>query len=179
MFDNRNIDSITDVNKFLWLILFSNWHVRCVIDVLYSWTDRRWSTADDCSINLRWIFFLLLRNGCPSLKGESSTPKQQKEDVLNLVALWTQDKGSSKELEGVRHVQVQFNVSISLNYNIDQLTELPVWGHNLIFHVFCLSRQHDRMSRTLWPHRAGKASFPCRLRHKDHEGPSMCVLLLL
>lgn len=72
------------------------------------------------------FFFVLPRNGCPSLKGESNTPKQQKEDVLNLAALWTQDKGSSKELEGVRHVQVRFNVRISLNYNIDQFTELPI-----------------------------------------------------
>lgn len=43
-----------------------------------------------------------------------------------MAALWTQDKGSSKELEGVRHVQVRFNVRISLNYNIDQFTELPI-----------------------------------------------------
>lgn len=71
-------------------------------------------------------FFLLPRNGCPSLKGESNTPKQQKVDVLNLVALWTQDRGSSKDLEDVRRVQVQFNVSISLNYNTDQLTEFPI-----------------------------------------------------
>lgn len=36
----------------------------------------------------------LLRNGCQLQKGESNTPKQQKVGVLNLVALWTQDKGS-------------------------------------------------------------------------------------
>lgn len=40
------------------------------------------------------FIFCLSRNGCPLQKGESSTLKQQKEDVLNLVALWTQDKGS-------------------------------------------------------------------------------------
>lgn len=44
------------------------------------------------------IYFTLLcflpRDGCPSQNRESSTPKQQKEDVRNLVALWIRDKGS-------------------------------------------------------------------------------------
>lgn len=35
-----------------------------------------------------------LRNGCQLLKGGSNTPKQRRVGVLNLVALWTQDKGS-------------------------------------------------------------------------------------
>lgn len=53
------------------------------------------------------MFFLSARNECLSQKGESSTPKQQKVGVLNLVASWTQGKGSLKEVEDVRHVQVQ------------------------------------------------------------------------
>lgn len=43
----------------------------------------------------------------------------------------------------------------------------------------CFLRQHDRMPRPLWAHRAGEAGFPCRLRDKDHEGSSMRLLLLL
>lgn len=47
------------------------------------------------SVALISVYYTFLpRNGCQLLKGESSTPKQQKEDVLNLVALWTPDKAS-------------------------------------------------------------------------------------
>lgn len=55
---------------------------------------------------------------------------------------------------------------------------LPYW--NVIKALlFLLFRQHDRMPGPLRPHRAGKACLPRGLRQQDHEGPPMCLLLVL
>ncbi len=39
------------------------------------------------------LFVIIFRNGCPLLKGASSTLRPQKEDVLNWGDLWTPGKG--------------------------------------------------------------------------------------
>lgn len=66
-----------------------------------------------------------------------------------------------------------------IKYVIDQLTIVPIVCTDFILYGLCFLRQHDRVSWPLWTHRTGKASFPCRLRNKDNEGSSMCLLLLL
>lgn len=49
---------------------------------------------------------VFIRNGCPSQKEESSTPKPQKVAAPSWGVLWTPGKGSLRGREGARHVQV-------------------------------------------------------------------------
>lgn len=168
---------IDGCGKYTWLTyLQSYWY-------LYSGTDGRWSTAEYSTVYSRkflYIWCLSPQKRLSVTEGGIKYPETTEGGRPKLGGLMDPRQGVIERTGRCQTCAGTVSCwHFMIKYIIDQLTIVHIVCTDFILYGLCFLRQHDRVSWPLWTHRTGKASFPCRLRNKDNEGSSMCLLLLL